>query len=169
MTAQKTITVISAFYYPEDTAIGLYTTQFSNHLKSKGYKVIILTGFPNYPQWKIHSSYLNSTTYYTETIDGIEIIRYKQYIPEKVTFKGRVLMMIILQILFSIYELVLVRALLQLRDRLYLYQQVYIHISFLLNMNQKSDLLAHLYINMAQLQLMELVISITALGMKYGF
>jgi colanic acid biosynthesis glycosyl transferase WcaI len=93
MTAQKTITVISAFYYPEDTAIGLYTTQFSNYLKSKGYKVIILTGFPNYPQWKIHSSYLNYPAYYAEIIDGIEIIRYKQYIPEKVTFKGRVLMM----------------------------------------------------------------------------
>ena len=94
MARNNIITIITAFYYPEDTAIGLYTTQFANYLKSKGYSVKILTGFPNYPQWRIHSSYMNYPTYYTETIDGIEIIRYKQYIPEKVTFKGRVLMML---------------------------------------------------------------------------
>lgn len=93
MTPQKTITVISAFYYPEDTAIGLYTTQFSNCLQAKGYKIKIITGFPNYPQWKIHPAYLNHSTYYSETINNIEIIRYKQYVPKKVDFKGRVLMM----------------------------------------------------------------------------
>lgn len=93
MTTNKTITVITAFYYPEDTAIGLYTTQFSNHLQSKGYIVKIVTGFPNYPQWKIHSNYTKYPSYYSETIDGIEIIRYKQYIPQKVDFKGRILMM----------------------------------------------------------------------------
>ncbi|WP_309640586.1 glycosyltransferase family 4 protein [Flavobacterium sp.] len=94
MKKNTTITIITPFYYPEDTAIGLYTTQFSHYLKSKGYAVKIITGFPNYPQWKIHPSYQNHPAYFTETIDGIEIIRYKQYIPEKVTLKGRVFMML---------------------------------------------------------------------------
>ncbi len=93
MTTNKTITIITTFYYPEDSAIGLYTTQFSRYLQSKNYIVKIVTGFPNYPQWKINANYVKYPTYYSETIDGIEIIRYKQYIPQKVNFSGRILMM----------------------------------------------------------------------------
>ncbi len=93
MTTKKTITIITTFYYPEDTAIGLYTTQFSNFLKLKGYSVKIITGFPNYPHWKIYPSYHNYPSYFKEIINDIEIIRYKQYVPEKVTFKGRIIMM----------------------------------------------------------------------------
>ena len=93
MIIDKTITVITPFYFPEDTAIGLYTTQFSRFLLAKGYKVKIITGFPNYPQWKIYQSYSNYPSYFSETVDGLEIIRYKQYIPKNVAFKGRVLMM----------------------------------------------------------------------------
>ncbi len=96
MIKDKNITVITPFYFPEDTAIGLYTTQFSRFLLAKGYKIKIITGFPNYPQWKIYQSYINHPSYFSETVDGIEIIRYKQYIPEIITFKGRVLMMLCL-------------------------------------------------------------------------
>ncbi|WP_348812040.1 glycosyltransferase family 4 protein [Flavobacterium maritimum] len=93
MTKNKSITVITAFFYPEDTAIGLYTTQFSRFLVERGYQVTIITGFPNYPQWKIYENYKNLPCYYSETTDNLEIIRYKQYIPETVNFKGRILMM----------------------------------------------------------------------------
>jgi colanic acid biosynthesis glycosyl transferase WcaI len=90
----KKITIITAFFYPEDTAIGLYTTQFSKFLSEIGYEVKIITGFPNYPQWKIREEYSNLPSFYIENMDDIEIIRYKQYVPEKVTFKGRILMML---------------------------------------------------------------------------
>ncbi|RTY88277.1 glycosyltransferase family 4 protein [Flavobacterium sp. RSP15] len=93
MTKIKTITVITAFFYPEDTAIGLYTTQFARFLEKKGYRVVIITGFPNYPQWKIHQNYVNFPSFFTETVDNIEIIRYKQYVPEIVNLKGRLMMM----------------------------------------------------------------------------
>jgi len=93
MIKNKTIVIITPFYYPEDTAIGLYTTQFSRFLATKGFKVKIITGFPNYPHWKIYPNYTEYPVYYSETINDIEIIRYKQYIPEKVTFKGRIFMM----------------------------------------------------------------------------
>ena len=35
---QKKIVVFTANYYPEDTAIGLYTSQFVNFLKDKNYE-----------------------------------------------------------------------------------------------------------------------------------
>ena len=94
MTSNKTITIITAFFFPEDTAIGLYTTEFSRFLVSKGYNVKIVTGFPNYPQWKIYKNYMNHPSFFSETNEGIEIIRFKQHIPKIVTFKGRVLMML---------------------------------------------------------------------------
>lgn len=94
MTKNKTITIITTFYYPEDTAIGLYTTQFSRFLVNKGYTVKIITGFPNYPQWKIYKNYIDYPSFFSEINENIEIIRYKQYIPKTVTFKGRVLMML---------------------------------------------------------------------------
>jgi colanic acid biosynthesis glycosyl transferase WcaI len=94
MPKNKTITVITGNYFPEDTAIGLYTRQFSILLKENGYQVKVITGFPNYPQWKIYDKYIDLPSYLTETIDGIEIIRYKQYVPEKVNLKGRIIMMV---------------------------------------------------------------------------
>ena len=78
MPKNKTITVITGNYFPEDTAIGLYTRQFAMLLKENGYQVKIITGFPNYPQWKIYDKYIDFPTYHSETIDEIEIIRYKQ-------------------------------------------------------------------------------------------
>lgn len=94
MPKNKTITVITGNYFPEDTAIGLYTRQFAILLKEQGYQVKVITGFPNYPQWKIYDKYIDLPSYLTETIDGIEVIRYKQYVPEKVNLKGRVIMML---------------------------------------------------------------------------
>jgi len=90
----KKITIITGFFYPEDTAIGLYTTQFSKFLSEIGYEVKIITGFPNYPQWKIREEYKNYPSFYVENMGDVEIIRYKHYVPEKVTFKGRILMML---------------------------------------------------------------------------
>ena len=64
MSKQKSITIVTGFYFPEDTAIGLYTTQFSKFLVKQGYEVKVITGFPNYPQWKIHVQYKNLPSFY---------------------------------------------------------------------------------------------------------
>lgn len=94
MPTNRNITVITANYYPEDTAIGLYTTQFSKFLQKKNYNVTVITGFPYYPQWEIYKDYKKLPRSFEETIDGIKIIRYKQYVPEKINLKGRVFMML---------------------------------------------------------------------------
>ena len=94
MSANKSITIITPNYYPEDTAIGYYTTDFANNLVSRGFEVQIITGFPYYPQWKIEASYQEHPSYYKEAIDNITIYRYKMYLPKKVTFIGRIIMML---------------------------------------------------------------------------
>lgn len=90
----KTITIIGINYYPEDTAIGLYSTQMAEYLAQKGYKINVITGFPYYPQWKITSEYLNKSKFYKEIYNNITVYRYKQYVPKKPTFFKRIIHLI---------------------------------------------------------------------------
>ncbi len=90
----KTITIIGINYSPEDTAIGLYSTQLAEFLSNNGFKVNIITGFPYYPSWQINKSYQNKRTFLKENINNITIYRYKQYVPKSPTFFKRILHLI---------------------------------------------------------------------------
>ena len=94
MSPKKTITIFTGNYAPEDTAIGLYTSQFAVFLFNKGYDVSVITGFPYYPKWEIAKEYQNKSTYFNEIINGISVFRYKQYVPKKVSFIGRIKLML---------------------------------------------------------------------------
>lgn len=86
----KKITVIGINFSPEDTAIGLYSTQICLFLQQRNYEVTVLTGFPYYPQWKIKEEYRSKSRYVEEEFRGIRILRYKQYVPENPTFFKRI-------------------------------------------------------------------------------
>ncbi len=87
---RKNISIISLNYYPEDTAIGLYSKQMADFLSKNGWNVTVLTGFPYYPQWEIWDGYKNKSLYLEEIIDDIRVLRYKQYVPSKPSFSKRV-------------------------------------------------------------------------------
>tara|TARA_B100000795_G_scaffold146101_1_gene109447 strand:- start:79 stop:1329 length:1251 start_codon:yes stop_codon:yes gene_type:complete len=86
---KKKITIIGINYYPEDTAIGLYTSQLASYYNTQGFEVSVVTGFPYYPAWKIGDKYKAKQTFYFEMIDGIAVYRYKQYVPANPTFIKR--------------------------------------------------------------------------------
>lgn len=86
----KHLTIIGLNYYPEDSAIGLYTTQLSNFLKEQGAIVSVISAFPYYPQWKIADNYINKKRFHVEEIEGIKVYRFKQYTPANPTFVKRV-------------------------------------------------------------------------------
>lgn len=88
---KKKITIIGINYYPEDTAIGLYTSQLAEYLNKQSIDVNVITGFPYYPAWRIKDEYKSKNTFYKENINGINIFRYKQYVPKKPTFLKRIL------------------------------------------------------------------------------
>lgn len=88
---RKKITIIGINYYPEDTAIGLYTSQLAEYFYEKNIEVTVITGFPYYPAWRIKEEYKFKKTFYRESINGIEILRYKQYVPKNPTFLKRIL------------------------------------------------------------------------------
>ena len=85
------ITIVGINFWPEDTAIGLYTYQLANFYKEQGLEVNVITGFPYYPAWKINSEYKSKKKFYEESINGIKIYRYKQYVPKNPIFIKRIL------------------------------------------------------------------------------
>ena len=86
----RNITFIGLNYYPEDTAIGLYSTQWVDYLNDHGFNVSVITAFPYYPQWEISQDYKRRSTFLQEERNGIRILRYKQYVPKNPTFFKRI-------------------------------------------------------------------------------
>ena len=87
---KKRITIIGINYFPEDTAIGLYTTQFAEYLNDNDFEVTVITGFPYYPAWKINEDYKSRKRFLKENINGINVLRYKQYVPKNPIFIKRI-------------------------------------------------------------------------------
>ena len=90
----KKITIIGINYFPEDSAIGLYTTQKAENFVRKGYQVTVITGFPYYPQWEIQEKYKSKPYFIRETINGVNVFRCRQYVPVNPTFFKRILHLI---------------------------------------------------------------------------
>lgn len=88
------IVIISINYYPEDSAIGLYSTEKAEYLVKRGFDVSVITGFPYYPQWKIRSDYKLKSYLVKEIVNGVNVFRCKQYVPKDPTFVKRIIHMI---------------------------------------------------------------------------
>jgi len=84
------ITFIALNFYPENTAIGLYTTQWVDYLEAQGHTIEVITAFPYYPQWEIAAAYKNKSRYVQEKRNSVTVHRYKQYVPKKPSFLKRV-------------------------------------------------------------------------------
>ncbi|MDD3459346.1 MAG: WcaI family glycosyltransferase [Weeksellaceae bacterium] len=87
------ITIISLNFFPEDTAIGLYSTQMADFLSEKN-QVEIITALPYYPQWRIHTPYRKKKLFLKEDHRKMRIYRSRQYVPAKPSFIKRILLMI---------------------------------------------------------------------------
>lgn len=91
---KPSITLISLNYAPEDTAIGLYSSQMATHLVNSGWEVQVVAGFPYYPKWEISHEYKSKPSYLVEKIDGVTVYRYKQYVPNDPSFLKRSLQIV---------------------------------------------------------------------------
>lgn len=86
------ITIISNNYSPEDSGIGLYSSGMAEFL-AKTHNVKVITSMPYYPQWEIYSEYKDKPKFYRETINNVEVLRFKQYTPKNPTFRKRIFQM----------------------------------------------------------------------------
>lgn len=88
------ITVVGVNYFPEDSAIGLYSTQMAEFLSENSHNVSVITGFPYYPKWKIKEDYKDKPSFYKEKVNNVNIYRYKLYVPSKPSFLKRIIHLI---------------------------------------------------------------------------
>lgn len=86
----KRIVIICHNYFPEMTSTGLYTTLMAEFLCEKGWQVTMITGFPHYPNWEIFADYRKKPRFLHETIRGVEIFRYRHYVPKEPSFANRI-------------------------------------------------------------------------------
>lgn len=75
------ILYISQYFYPEMGAAAARVFEISRYWAALGNEVTVLTCFPNYPDGKIYDGYKdkNGKPYFTETIDGVNVIRLLTY------------------------------------------------------------------------------------------
>lgn len=101
------ITFIGLNFAPEDSAIGLYSSEWVNQLESDGHNVTVVTGFPYYPQWSVFKQYKNKPRFLQEYIGGTKILRYRQYVPQAPTFFKRIVHIIDFTVgsLFNLFKI----------------------------------------------------------------
>jgi len=75
---------------PESNAPAVRTYEHAIRWVAAGYKVTVVTCFPNFPDGKIFSGYKNGL-YSKETMDGIDVIRVKTYMTANEGFLKRTL------------------------------------------------------------------------------
>ncbi|MGL5056909.1 MAG: WcaI family glycosyltransferase [Fusobacteriaceae bacterium] len=80
---KKKILLVGLNYYPEESAIGLYSTEMCEYL-AKEFQMEVITGYPYYPEWKIRDDYKEKNGVIYEEKNGVKISRVKQYTPKKV-------------------------------------------------------------------------------------
>ncbi len=71
--------VLGANYSPEPTGNAPYTSALSRALVARGAQVQVITTFPHYPGWRVHDGYRGWSR--RETIDGVDVLRLRHYVP----------------------------------------------------------------------------------------
>jgi len=76
------ILVLGINYAPERTSVAPFATGFCEDLAANGNKVIVVTAFPYYPEWRVWEGYRGSL-YRKECINGVTVHRVAHYVPRK--------------------------------------------------------------------------------------
>jgi len=82
--------LISYNFTPELTGIGKYNGEMASYLVAQGHQVNVITGYPYYPQWKVHYGYKNNR-FSSESIDGVSVTRCPLYVPKNPSGFKRIL------------------------------------------------------------------------------
>ncbi|XAS66654.1 glycosyltransferase family 4 protein [Micrococcaceae bacterium Sec5.7] len=77
------ITILGLHYAPEPSGNAPYTTSLAEGLAARGHTVRVLTGYPHYPEWQLHTGYRGWSA--DEVINGIPVARLRHHIPRRPT------------------------------------------------------------------------------------
>jgi colanic acid biosynthesis glycosyl transferase WcaI len=72
------VLITSSYYWPEEAGSAPYITGLAEHLSSRGDRVVVATGYPHYPSWRLPPG---SRLFASEYRAGVEIRRRWHYVP----------------------------------------------------------------------------------------
>lgn len=73
------ILIVGLNFAPEPTGIAPYTTAAAEELTRRGHRVTVVTGYPHYPQWRVHDGYRGWRHH--EQIGEVPVIRLRHLVP----------------------------------------------------------------------------------------
>lgn len=80
-------------FEPEASGIAPYTSGMARGLAQRGHDVHVVTGYPHYPQWKVHPHYRGLSI--NETLGGAHIRRVRHFVPKRPATLNRVVMEVV--------------------------------------------------------------------------
>jgi len=76
------ILIIGINYSPEETGNAPYTAGLAEHLVDRGHCVVVVTGLPSYPQWRVYDGY-RRVLWKRESVHSVDVRRRWHYVPRQ--------------------------------------------------------------------------------------
>jgi glycosyltransferase involved in cell wall biosynthesis len=80
--APRRILIAGINYAPERSGIAPYTTDVAEFFASKGDQVVVLTGMPSYPAWKVFDGYGGRLRHRRQE-EGVDVRRFRHFVPAR--------------------------------------------------------------------------------------
>jgi colanic acid biosynthesis glycosyl transferase WcaI len=87
---ERRVALVSINFAPEITGIGVYSTGLAEYLATRGYRVVVHTAFPYYPQWKKRRQD-RRTLFRNDWWRGMQLRRSYIFVPRRLGVVARVL------------------------------------------------------------------------------
>jgi putative colanic acid biosynthesis glycosyltransferase WcaI len=84
------VAILGINYAPEPTGIAPYTTGLAKGLTERGHDVLVLTGYPHYPQWRRDENSFGFRS--DEQLDRVRVRRLSHSVPRELSWTGRAAM-----------------------------------------------------------------------------
>ena len=82
------ILITTSYYWPEEAGSAPYLAGLARHLQERGHRVVVATGYPHYPEWRLPDGARLSRT---DWHGSVKVRRRWHYVPRRQTAAHRLL------------------------------------------------------------------------------
>lgn len=82
------VALVGISYAPEVTGTAVNNVDMAHSLRDAGHKVVVVTGMPHFPEWRVHTNYRGHMRI-DELLDGVEVKRFSHYVPSRQSAPSR--------------------------------------------------------------------------------
>jgi colanic acid biosynthesis glycosyl transferase WcaI len=82
------VLITTSYYWPEEAGSAPYLAGLAQHLHARGHRVVVATGYPHYPEWRLPPK---SPLFRTDSHEGVIVRRRWHYVPTRQTAAHRAL------------------------------------------------------------------------------